>query len=725
MSTRCRPCSGLSVEALLDLAKQEFSAHYFPTSSYYQHHSSFNDLDQAANAGCDLCLLIVDCLKGIPWTWDEVGEFPPYRWEKAEVDIEDSAYTVAKQVALSDVKLSIGTDHLYLGDGIDKVRSFNTLLVQIGPQELLEEADDYAFPFLTLTLSDRDSLTEIEGIKIGRLKLNPDLGSSHHFGTARSWLHQCRSHHPACLINKVPELPTRVVDIGPPDAEYLPRVFVSNGAKADYIALSHCWGGRIESVLTTKTYSDYQTALPISEIAANFTDSFRIARELGIQYIWIDSLCIVQDSKEDWKIESSKMGAVYRNATLTVSAFVSAKSTVGILNNKEMPFPEAPKSANLRIYRDTSNTKEVEVDWKSQDEESFVRLMYKCALSLRGWTLQEYILSPRNLLYGARQIYWRCPSMMISADDTPEGLQFPERNFQNVSQVIYTDILAASSENKVDTRAVLEEYYGLAELYSARQLTYGSDKLAAFSGIAQMIYPSIGGQYFAGLWTADFKHGLLWFSDVSFCRHVETHGVPSWSWMVTDAPILYSVVALILQTTPFDVKVLQYHGISHDAVDQFGQVKSASVDVEGLIIPLIRSKQHVRLYGRDDNLVFGTAQYDEPFSEEDGQSINSIIRIVDPILGRCLVSVRAEPGTEDIDDFDSTLFVEDNLLVLLVQAGEMTDKEREDPCFGEGIVLRPIKRGQEDVYERTGYVSFWMRSMDYIRGWGSKSLKIV
>ncbi|UKZ46432.1 hypothetical protein TrVGV298_000635 [Trichoderma virens] len=720
MSTRCRFCSGLSVEALLKLVKHEFSGHEFPASAYYQHHSTFCDLEQAAHAGCELCSLIVECFKGIPWTRGESYQFSSYKWEKAEVDIEDSAYTAAKQVALSDVKLSIGTDHVYLGDGLDKVRSFNTLLVQVGPTELPEESDDYAFPFLTLSLSDRDNPVKIEGFRIGRCKVHPNLGSPHQFKIARRWLHECRAHQ-ACLVNKVPELPTRVVDIGPPNTTSLPRVFVSQGARADYIALSHCWGGRIESVLTTKTYHDYQQALPISDISANFKDTFRIARELGIRYVWIDSLCIIQDSKEDWEVESSKMGAVYRNATLTVSALVSAKSTVGILKNNENSFYGSPKSAKLQVYDDSSKIEQVEVDWKSQEEENLRRLMNDCALTSRGWTLQEYILSPRNLLYGKSKIYWRCPTMMISADDTPEGNQFPDQKFRKASEVIYSDILAVPTKIEAEIKAVLEDYYELAETYSARQLTYGSDKFAAFAGVAQMIHPSIGGQYLAGLWTADFKHGLLWYAEMTSCRHVESHGAPSWSWMVTDASILFSRTR-IFEATPFDVKICQYDGISQDAVKQFGHIKSASVVVEGLTMPLIRSKQHVDVNDRE-YLVLGSAYYDEQCPADDGDTRNSILNVDDQVLGQALISLHAGSGADDIN-IDSTLFLEDNLLVLLVQADEDVDNEME-PSFGEGIILRPVKHGLEDVYERTGYVSFWMPSMDYFRGWGSKSLKII
>ncbi|KAM0254702.1 hypothetical protein ACHAQJ_006483 [Trichoderma viride] len=513
----------------------------------------------------------------------------------AELDIENSAYTAAKQLAVSDVKLSLSTDHVYLADPLEKVRSFNTLLVQVGPRGLPDESDDDPFPFLTLALNNR----EIDGITIGRHKVNPDLGSLSQFKIATGWLDQCRTSHLNCLTNNIPQLPTRVVDIGPSGAVAIPRVFVSQGAKANYIALSHCWGGRIESILTTNTYEDYQKALPISEIPANFKDAFRIAKELGIQYVWIDSLCIIQDSKEDWQIESSKMGWVYLNATLTVSALVSANSAMGVLKNNKNRFPGAPKPARLRIYEDKLKDGEVEVEWKSQDEENLGRLLgIECALTSRGWTLQEYILSPRNLLYGGRQIYWRCPSRVISADNTPEGNQFPEKKYQNALQVIYSAILAKPPQVKPDIKAILEDYYELVETYSARQLTYGSDKFAAFSGIAQMIHPAIGGQYLAGSWTDDFKHGLLWYAELASCRHIESHGAPSWSWMVTDAPILFSKMG-IYETTPYDVKISGFDGIPQDTAELFGQAKSVSVTVEGLAMPLIRSRQTVRAYEDD------------------------------------------------------------------------------------------------------------------------------
>ncbi len=105
----------------------------------------------------------------------------------------------------------------------------------------------------------------------------------------------------------------------------------SRGLKAEYIALSHCWGGKISPLLTTETLEPFQNRLSYAALPANFRDAIVITRELGIRYLWIDSLCILQDSKQDWQQESKMMAAIYRDSTLTISAMASSGSTQGIL----------------------------------------------------------------------------------------------------------------------------------------------------------------------------------------------------------------------------------------------------------------------------------------------------------------------------------------------------------------------------------------------------------
>jgi hypothetical protein len=169
-------------------------------------------------------------------------------------------------------------------------------------------------------------------IKIGRGLLDPDLGSGYNFKVARKWLSNCREKHESCLWKKDSLLPTRVIEIS---LDHPPRLVLSNGTKCEYGALSHCWGGEITHVLTTETLEDFQNEIKITELPANFADAILIAGNLGLKYIWIDSLCILQDSREDWEIESGKMGSIYRNSTVTIAALTSPGSKHGILSRGE------------------------------------------------------------------------------------------------------------------------------------------------------------------------------------------------------------------------------------------------------------------------------------------------------------------------------------------------------------------------------------------------------
>jgi hypothetical protein len=166
-----------------------------------------------------------------------------------------------------------------------------------------------------------------------------------------------------------------------------------------YVALSHCWGGIISPLLTTENIDAFQKSIPFSTLPANFRDAVVITRKLGLRYVWIDSLCIIQNSKLDWEIESKKMGSIYRESYVTISAAVARSSTVGILNAVQKPvLINAPASVKIRLSDDSDDTVNLEI--RDGTEESLRDISMKSPLNTRGWTLQETILSPRILHYG-------------------------------------------------------------------------------------------------------------------------------------------------------------------------------------------------------------------------------------------------------------------------------------------------------------------------------------
>ncbi|TGO32865.1 hypothetical protein BHYA_0283g00130 [Botrytis hyacinthi] len=453
MTQRCTYCVNLSLAHLINLAKIDFKGHVFPnqpttedlmgpfvwTSSlanpddspkerkpmaFYPHHKCFRDLVQSAEMGCDLCEVILTCLK----------KRVPGEDEEGRGDNSDEIYwTDFSRRRETDIKISINSSHVYPNATLDGVQMLDTILVHVGNigdhrSDFKNHGHSFAVPTQSLTLvTKRDSPIRLKGFRIGRADTDPDLGSKMNFDIARGWLRECVECHDY-HNTKLPQLPTRVIDVTPNQT----RIIHSNGISDDYIALSHCWGGPIPTSSTTATLPQYQNELPFQLLPANFRDAITITRELGVQYLWIDSLCIIQDSKHDWEQESQKMGTVYRDALVTIYAMSSEASTGGIIPDPAYQPVEKP-STTLTLADDNGMEVTVRVEPADRDlhDEDLHRLAESSPLSSRGWTFQEAILSPRHIYFGRKQIYWGCTQGFHDLKGMPPGYRFPQEEHIN------------------------------------------------------------------------------------------------------------------------------------------------------------------------------------------------------------------------------------------------------------------------------------------------------
>ncbi|KAK0707035.1 heterokaryon incompatibility protein-domain-containing protein [Lasiosphaeria miniovina] len=736
MASRCGYCAGLSIERLVDLAKTEFSAHAFPQRAFYQHHPSFGDVEQSATGGCDLCQLILECFRGTPW--DDCS-FWPSGWEGPRLDIDKSAYAAAKQLDVSDVKLCINTDHVWSSQPLESVSLFNKLLVHVGPiQEDDEEDSDWPFPFLSLALSTpRDVRVAIDNWRIGRLQVDPHLGAPVNHAIARKWLQDCETLHPACSTGQIPELPTRVIDVGTDeDAPEDARLVLSEGRRERYVALSHCWGGPITTLLTTDTYSDFQIALPHADLPANFRDAIIITRELSIRYLWIDSLCILQDSKLDWAAESKKMGTIYRDSAVTVSAVVAHNSAVGILDPRPM-YRSTPAPTTLRVYEDRTRREEVRVEWVDAEDECLRNLALRGPLFTRAWTLQEFILSSKHVLYGNRQMYWRCPAGFKSADDSPGDNKFPTESYHALSDVVHFNPLEKlAHDGPLSREACLDDYYDLVVEYSSRNITFDSDKFPAFSGVAQRLQPVIGGDYLAGLWSSDFCRGLLWYAGVGQCIHVPQYRAPSWSWAVSNDEVLFGNNREDpLLPSGHKAQLVGYSVVLQDETTPFGELTSAYLVLKAPTKTLVRSSQVVSSYQLEGSV--GLGYFDEPnrhVADDETSVISTTTDLFmiendsasdeDYILS--VITRYGEDGRHFEIDFD--LFDDVELVVMLVHARDRTpDALPEETVPAQCLVLRSLPGKGENTYERVGYAALRLAEggMRWLETWESRELKLV
>lgn len=434
---------------------------------------------------------------------------------------------------------------------------------------------------------------QVGDYRVGSLPVDPYTGSERNFKLAREWLRACKLNHDNCLSGHEPNLPTRVIYVGD-DPEYkdVHLEVPEPGSKAEYVALSHCWGGDIDITLTEGNLDEFQVGLPFKNLAANFQDAIEVTRKLGIRYLWIDSLCIIQDSDSnaDWERESQTMTTVYRDCTLTVSAMSSKKSEDGFLTYRPDDGEAINwESARIKSLLDRDEDMQVRVGrFDPRQEESLWDLeenpKKKGPLARRGWTLQENVLSPRHLYYGANMIHWTCPSARLSANGM-RGMHKLDKQYPAASAVIFGDILRQQNQAPAhDVEEVLMDYYVFVDNYSSRNLTKGSDKFPAFSGIVQRLQPVLG-DYLAGLWRRDIVRGLWWVKEAGG-GPVSKYRAPSWSWASVDGPVLCATCPK--EDGPLDIQVLDHTIHLVDPNNPFGQVRWTSLTLRGLTKRLVR-----------------------------------------------------------------------------------------------------------------------------------------
>jgi hypothetical protein len=157
--------------------------------------------------------------------------------------------------------------------------------------------------------------------------------------TIRGWAQKCQQLHADCRlgigeleIDDSSELPTRVLDVRAERED--PFLFVSHGERARFVALSHCWGGQGNVMTTQSNYMAQQQSIRFQSLPKTFQDAVIVTRELGIAYLWVDSLCIIQDNEQDWMKEAKLMGSTYEKAFCTIAAVEAYNDTGGCFTQR-------------------------------------------------------------------------------------------------------------------------------------------------------------------------------------------------------------------------------------------------------------------------------------------------------------------------------------------------------------------------------------------------------
>ena len=300
---------------------------------------------------------------------------------------------------------------------------------------------------------------------------------------------------------------------------------------------------------TVGTLVAHKSRLRRAKLPRTFKHFFEIAKLLNIRYVWIDSLCIIQDSEVDWQREVACMGQIYSGAVCTIAAESAKDSQGGIWL----------ESRTRKIEQGNSTT--YETISQEQNLRNYLSVidqrLHKSPLHQRGWSLAERDLSPRVLHFTFSHIYWECRELKIDMPvflagieevaSSPAGRQASSQEWQltklrpfDVPMETRTNAHSKAFLSSLSTTKLFLAWRTMIEEYSSRAFTRWSDRLPALSGVANEIQLHVNSEYMVGIWSDD-PQGLLWaISDTVYVAHKLESGAPSWSWASHESdPITY------------------------------------------------------------------------------------------------------------------------------------------------------------------------------------------
>jgi hypothetical protein len=391
----------------------------------------------------------------------------------------------------------------------------------------------------------------------------------------KTWLADCVEGHPECAQKEHPAfVPPRLICLEQDTARLItaePRA----GLIRQYATLSHCWGPHPTFLTLSAEHHDaFEKALPYEQLAKTFQHVITICKSIGITYLWIDSLCILQNgpgSTEDWQRYVAIEPKIYRNGYVNIAAKWAKSSEEGLFRLRNPLLLQS----HVVFLKDKDNREESYMLYIEELEELNSNLN-SARLQTRGWVFQERLLSPRIVHFAKEQIWWECSQAATTCEKRPRGNFGEQRSHQGMTgvpgpiqfdrSVLGADIARLCNDGLVKpgclpwlSRLLMLEkepqefnqkmaqstldYFGLIEKYTERQLTYqDSDKLPAFGAITGYYAKVFNSRYLVGCFEQHFPACLVWrvkhdhpasnFHSVDYQR-------PSWSWINSDSPVKF------------------------------------------------------------------------------------------------------------------------------------------------------------------------------------------
>ncbi|KAI1866336.1 uncharacterized protein JN550_007724 [Neoarthrinium moseri] len=293
---------------------------------------------------------------------------------------------------------------------------------------------------------------------------------------------------------------------------------MGESTEIDYATLSHCWGNSMPLKLTKETLAAFEERIPFLLIPPTFTETINIARSIGIRYIWIDSLCIVQDDPEDWEREAAQMNRIYAGSQLTIAAAQSSDYSGGCFHNDF----QDQHGLDLFFKAQLGNPNDSPTLVRFYQGNVRDRPIRRNRLSTRAWTLQEQLLSSRLVSRLHPELHWQCRT----EHKTEGGLVF--KSPSEAGNSVIACLPRIGPQGQPWLRVVWES---IVEQYTARELTDETDRLAAFAGILRYFQSAFNEKPMIGLWKSALARDMAWVRLGVRENLAANPHIPSWTWL--------------------------------------------------------------------------------------------------------------------------------------------------------------------------------------------------
>ena len=516
-------------------------------------------------------------------------------------------------------------------------------------------------------------------------ELNSNTGSPGTIAQIQQWYADCIKNHPDCALdgfspasNNPAWTPTRLLNIGEADASPDCFLQLSNEVSPQpYITLSHCWGtpdGPRPPKLTTSNFDSMRACIRTEDLPRTFKNAIQVARSLGIRFLWIDSLCIIQDSMEDWRRESRLMNNVYRNSACNIMASAAVDCQGGLFFNRD------PQRLGVFILenRQISNLSYESAVCFAQDYiDANSERGKDTPLHSRGWVCQERWLAPRQISFHSNQVFWECtklkaceifPSWEASGD---HGGNLLTR--RPTAAQAYTNPVSWHAEAANQSDSVNFSWRAIVGHYTTCTLTEEQDKLIAIQGLANVYKLCEDDDYLAGLWRKYLPSGLVWTTRNGIQANGEatyrpsTYRAPSWSWASVEG-----IIEIFPEARPRENRWVELCEVLQAKTTPLGEETTGQV-----------SDGYIRLRGRlldTEGMSFHTSPKGK---------VVQIARSRDSDPPKSWINCQ-------IDD-SAQWSPRNNALLPVLQYDHLSPQS----CMLRGLILVPVE-GRADTYERVG-----------------------